>query len=108
MTYGAQNFKPRYVSARDFRSLSKELSYDSAYDLLQLLNSQTCFLLLIKYVRNPCAALKSKSGKFRSTILSEELSCLFDEQLSPWALEQPKKDIKITDRAFWLNMSLSF
>ena len=25
VTYGAQNFKPRYVSARDFRSLSKEL-----------------------------------------------------------------------------------
>ena len=25
VTYGAQNFKPRYVSARDFRSLRKEL-----------------------------------------------------------------------------------
>ena len=91
-----------------FDLLVKNFSYDSAYDLLQLLNSQTCFLLLIKYVRNPCAALKSKSRKFRSTILSEELSCLFDEQLSPWALERPQKDIKITDRAFWLNMSLSF
>ena len=65
--------------------------------LLQLLNSKTYFLLLIKYVPNPCAALESKSRKFGSTILSEELSCLFDEQLSPCALERPQKDIKITE-----------
>ena len=65
--------------------------------LLQLLSSKTCFLLLIKYVRNPCAALKSKSRKFGSTILSEELHCFFDEQLSPWALERPQKDVKITE-----------